>query len=173
MLLGLLLLSPLVIGKADDATAAASNTAQTIHLDITTYLGDKQTFVEGDTLSFLVTLDKAAYLLVLYETARHQLIQLLPHQYSGARKYQAGYYIPVPGDTARYQFVIAPPFGKERILAFASDKALPVLPGQELGNGLRLLTHTAAQITQQLRHESEERKGEYGEAVLELTTRAR
>ena len=154
---------------ADESTHTTAN----IHLEITTYLGDRQTFVEGDRLSFLVTLDRDAYLLVLYETAQQQLIQLFPHQYSHLEKYKAGYYIPVPDENARYQFLITPPFGRERILAFAADREFPSLPGQPLANGLRLLTNTAAQVAQQLRQESEERKGEYGEAELELTTRAR
>ena len=145
---------------------------QRIQLEITTYLGDRQTFVEGDKLSFLVTLNQDAYLLVLYETAEHQLLQLLPHKYSTVRKYSAGYYIPVPDDTARYQFIIAPPFGSERILAFASDREFPLLQGKDLANGLRLLSDSTAQVVQQLRDNTENQERDYGEARMELTTRA-
>jgi hypothetical protein len=147
--------------------------AHRIQLEITTYLGDRQTFAEGDNLSFLVTLYKDAYLLVLYETSQHQLIQLLPHRYSTARKYKAGIYIPVPDESARYHFVIAPPFGKERVLAFAADRTLPNLPGKDLNNGLRLLTGNTEGVLQQLRNNITDQDGSFGEASLELTTRAR
>jgi len=163
----------LLLFLTPSAAADANNSNHEIHLEITTYLGDRQTFVAGDRLSFLVSLDHDAYLLVLYQTAQQQLIQLLPHKYSHAQTYKAGYYIPVPDEQARYQFVIAPPFGKEKIMAFASTRPFTPLDGTPLSNGLRQLSGSLAEITQKLRKESEEEKSSFGEAELELTTRAR
>lgn len=154
------------------STAHANTPAPGIHLEITTYLGDRQTFVAGDRLSFLVTLDHTAHLLVVYETAKQQLIQLLPHRYSNGDTYQPGYYIAVPDEQAHYEFVIAPPFGKEKILAFACDKPFTTLPGTALANGLRVLSDNKQQLTQHLHQMCDNKQGMFGKASLELTTRA-
>ena len=52
------LINPVVAGEPE-----------TITVEITTHLGDQQAFVEGDVISFLLSLDRDAYVYLFYEDA--------------------------------------------------------------------------------------------------------
>jgi hypothetical protein len=101
-----------------------SANAQPFNLSVTTHLGDKQTFREGDLVSFYVSLDKDAYLTILYQDAGGQLSVLLPNTLHPENFFRAGLFIPIPNEQNPFQFRITPPFGKETLWVFASDKSL-------------------------------------------------
>lgn len=144
-----------------------------IHLEITTHMGDKQTFVEGDVLSFLINLDQDANVLVLYEDASGTLIQILPNEHAPQTLYRSGYFIQVPAGMPSHHFVVAPPFGREHIFAFASEEKFPQLPGQPLGNGLKHIAMKAPAALQLLRDFAQQTQRLFGEASLEITTVAK
>ncbi len=56
-----------VIHGKSDASSEVLGKRNHININITTHLGDHQTFMEGDVISFFLSLDKDAYLLVIYE----------------------------------------------------------------------------------------------------------
>ena len=59
-----------------------------IAVDVTTHLGDKQTFLKGDSISFLLSLDTDAHLLAFYEDAAGDLTQLIPNKkFNKIKKY--------------------------------------------------------------------------------------
>lgn len=143
-----------------------------IRLDITTHLGDGQAFREGDALSFYVSTDRDAYLLILYRDAGGRITQLLPNRLSGNSYYRAGEYISVPGRDAPFEFNISAPFGEEQVWAFSASEAFPVLPGSDLDNGLRSVEAGLDAVRLQLKQHSDLRGAAFGEARLGLTTRA-
>ena len=106
-------------------TYAANN--KPINLSITTHLGDEQNFREGDVVSFYVSLEKDAYLAIVYQDAGGQLSVLLPNPLVADSFFKAGWFIPIPNAQNPFQFRITAPFGKETLLVFASDKPLPSL----------------------------------------------
>ena len=161
-----------IYAQASDSQTQKS-ADNTIHIEITTHMGDAQTFVEGDTLSFFINLDRDANVLVLYEDASGTLVQILPNAFSPQTLYHAGFFIQVPSGMLRHHFIVAPPFGRERILAFASEKTLPQLPGQQLQNGLKHIAMETSAAMILLHNFAVKTQEYYGEASLEITTVAR
>ncbi|WP_455212142.1 DUF4384 domain-containing protein [Kaarinaea lacus] len=98
-----------------------------IGLSITTHLGDEQTFREGDVVSFFVSLEKDAYLAILYQDSSGELKMILPNALHPDNFFKAGWFIPIPNQQNPFQFRITAPYGKETLWVFASDKPLPAL----------------------------------------------
>ncbi len=141
-----------------------------IKLEITTHLGDRQTFVEGDTLSFLLSLDSDAYLLIIYEDAASNLIQLLPNSRMGNNLQHAGVFLTIPPANAGFRFKVRAPFGAETLWAFASDVPFPELKGKRLNNGLKLLDSDIPAIQKQLLALP---RTAFGRAKLSIFTKSR
>jgi len=144
-----------------------------IDLEITSELGDGQTYEEGDAISYFVSSSHDAFLLLIYQDASDNLIQILPNQHSANQIYPADLYFQVPGENVGFQFEIAAPFGDEHIWAFASTGQFPDLPGQGLENGLKFLSGVMPDIVQQLRHIAKQQQQAYGEAKTTITTVAK
>ncbi len=145
----------------------------TIKLEITTHLGDGQVFVEGDTLSFLVSSDSGAYLLIVYLDASGNLIQLLPNAYTERTFFEAAEFVAIPDDDSPYAFTVSPPFGAESIFAFASTDPFPQFSGQSLDNGLRLLSGDVFDLKRNIsRHNLVDGRGS-GHATLAIETRSK
>jgi len=161
----------LLVAPALSAQTSTSAPANKIGIDITTYLGDKQTFKQGDTLAFLVNLDKAAHLLLVYQDAANNLIQIIPNRYRPQDHYPAGLFIAVPGDKEPFEFTVKPPFGEEKLWAFASQSQFPELEGEQLDNGLKKLTGDLASIL--LRVRPGKHGAIYGEASTTIITVAK
>lgn len=142
-----------------------------ISLEITTHLGDNQKFVHGDTISFFVSLDHDAYLLIIYETADKKLIQILPNSYNKKNYYRRGDFFQVPNEEQPFKFTVSPPFGREKIMAFASHRSFPTLAGTTTKSGIRLLSGNKKNILGIIRKHGR-RYGAYGEAKLNLVTSA-
>lgn len=152
------------------ALVSPSGAQNKINLDVTTHLGDVRTFVEGDTVSFLLSLDRDAYVVLVYQNAAGQLIQLLPNKRQAQSYYKAGPFVPLPDAAAPFAFRIQAPFGREVLWVFAADVPLPPLPGRDLANGLKQLSGRIESIRRRL---AAYPKSAYGETKLILQTRAR
>jgi len=161
-----LFVSPVI--QAD--TVVADKKIDVINIEITTHLGNQQTFVEGDDLSFLFNLDRDAYLLAIYQDAEGNLIQLLPNRESSSLPQKAGMFIPLPKQNAKFRFKIQAPFGKEELWIFASDQLPPELPGDNLSNGLKVLSEDINSVRIKLR---ERHQTAYGDARLTIHTSTR
>jgi hypothetical protein len=152
-----------------DALSAAKK-VNPIQIEITTHLGNDQTFVEGDHISFLLNLDSDAYLLAIYQDVAGNLIQLLPNRESPKGPHKAGLFIRLPRQNAKYRFKVAPPYGKETLWIFASNVLPLTLKGKNLANGLKVLDGEIVSLRNKLRRRNQ---AAYGEARLTISTRAR
>jgi hypothetical protein len=144
-----------------------TKTLQNINIEITTHLGDKQTFQESDAISFLLNLDEAAYLYVIYQDSEGQLIQMIPNKSQQKNYYKAGFFMSVPPQDSDFKFVVQAPFGKEILWAMASDSAEVELVGKTLKNGLKVLSNNIEAIRGKLKKHS---KQKYGESKMAITT---
>lgn len=160
----------LVVATLVIATPVLGDTKTTrgINIEVTTYLGDNQTFKQGDKIAFLVSLDKDAHLLMIYQDANNNLIQVIPNRYRPRDLYQAGLFIAVPDSKEPFEFVVNPPFGEEQLWVFASANTFPALEGEELGNGLRKLNGNLPEILQKVR--ANKNNAVYGESTTLVTT---
>lgn len=146
---------------------------ETIKLQLSSQLGDGQTYQEGESIAWFVSADRDAYLLLLYEDVAHNLIQILPNRYSGSNLFKAGNFVQIPGKKDRFEFTITSPFGLERVHAFAASQPFPPLPAAELENGLSLLQIGRDQAFAILRRHSQSTGVAYGEAETVITTVAK
>lgn len=143
----------------------------TIDIEVTTHLGDKQTFQHGDVISFLISLDRDAFVLMIYEDAEHNILQIIPNRYRQSNRYETGLFMSVPNRDEPFEFVVSPPFGKETIWVFASENPFPELRGVELENGLKKLSDSFPAILSKIRAEKPGRF--YGETSTTITTAAK
>jgi len=148
---------------------SARNTANSFNIEVTTHLGDQQSFRQGDVVSFLMSLDKDAYVLMIYQDASNNLYQIVPNPHSIESRYKAGLFIPIPQQSEPFQFTIQPPYGTEFLWAFASNNALPVLDGRVLSGGLKKLNQSLKNIISLIRNLHLKSKY-YGEAQLKIDT---
>ena len=150
--------------------SSAVKQASIIEIGITTHLGDRQTFVEGDVISFLLSLDSSAFVYLFYQDASRDIYQILPNRQSWDHYYEKGFYIPIPRSETDFQFKIQPPFGEESLFVFATDNARVKLRGRWLENGLRLIDGSADKLETSIRQQS---KVQYGAATMLIKSQAR
>ena len=148
----------------------AADNSQAINIEVTTHLGDKQSFKAGDKIAFLVSLDKDAHLLMIYEDAEKNLIQVIPNPYRKNSFYKEGLFIAVPDRNEPFEFVINPPFGTEKLWVFASSRQFPQLQGTRLANGLMQLESKLPDILASIRPKTS--RISYGESSTVITTEA-
>ncbi|MBU0729799.1 MAG: DUF4384 domain-containing protein, partial [Proteobacteria bacterium] len=153
-----------------DTLPPSVDSASAVKLVVTSHLGDGQTYQEGDTISYFVSSNRDAFVLLIYEDAEHNLIQILPNKYSGNGFFKAGNYMEVPAASDPFEFLIQGPFGIEKLWAFALTKPLPKLSGMELENGLTLLSDKMDVILGLLRAYGNQSGVSYGEAKTIVTT---
>lgn len=142
---------------------------RSIEVGITTHLGDRQSFVDGDRISFLLSLESDAYVYLFYRTAEAQLVQLLPNERMSDHFFGAGLFMPVPSAQQAFQFTVQPPYGEEAIYAVASDNGKLSFPGNKLANGLILLDGVIEAIVGRIKANSTRL---FGRGDLRLTTKS-
>ncbi len=154
------------------AQATPENNAhqQHINIDITSHLGDKQTYTEGDIISFYLSLDRDAFILVIYQDAAGNLTQIIPNKLSSNNFFQAGDFFTVPNADSPFKFVVSKPFGTEYLWAFANDKSFPTLKGITLKNGFILLKDKLNNIKETLHTFGKESDGYFGQASTTIIT---
>lgn len=139
-------------------------------VSITTHLGDGQTFRAGDPLSFFISLDSDAHVLLLYEDASGAVSQLVPNPAFDRTFVAAGEFISMPPAEASFTFRVSEPFGTERVWLIASDQSLPGLPGRPTANGVTRVEGNATAIRQRLQDHVSRNGVRYGEASVAITT---
>lgn len=144
-----------------------SSQINSINLELTSQFGDSQVFQTGDELSFLVSLDRAAYLYVIYQTSQGDLIQLIPNAAIPSHYFSADIFIPIPSDQSKVKFTVGKPYGHEVVYAYAVDTSVQ-FKGQAIGNGLLKLSMTTEQLKKKLLNAA----GKYfGSTQFKLETR--
>jgi len=145
-------------------------TKNTIDIDITTHLGDQQTYVEGDRLEFLMNLSQDAFVLILYIDAADNITQVLPNDFTKNNHVKSGLYINIPNQSAPFQFSVSAPFGRETVWAYASIAPFPKLPGKELKNGLKQLKISLVKINALLKRHFSDKRQDFSSASLVIKT---
>lgn len=149
------------------AAIATEKILQPIGIQATTHLGDHQSFRKNDTVSFLLSLERDAYITAIYIDADNNLYQVIPNAIHNDNYYKANLFIPVPPQNAAYKFKISPPYGDETLWIFASDTNVVQLQGIDLDNGMVKLTQTLEQIRDSLKKNSSQR---FDETSVHITT---
>lgn len=106
------------------AACGSTQKREGMHVDITSFIGDKQSFRVGDELSFLISLNENAWLYMYYENAEGNVYQLMPSVLYTDNHASAGDFIAFPSLDAAFNLEISPPFGEEHVWLLASEKEL-------------------------------------------------
>ena len=146
---------------------ALDKALQAVGIQVTTHLGDHQTFRKNDVVSFLLSLERDAYLTAIYVDAENNLYQIIPNASQRDHYFKANLFIPIPPKNADYNFKIKPPYGKETLWVFASDADKIRLKGDNLANGMIKLTQTLDEVRTVLKRDSIDR---FDEASVHIIT---
>ena len=160
-------LTPPRAGNNNFSTVKTSNA---INVEITSNNGNGQTYAAGEKVVYFAHIDRDAYLLLVYEDAAGNLIQIFPNSQSSNQKFSAQSTIKVPSQGDQFEFEISAPFGREQVLAFASTSRFPNLPGENHSSGLKVLNISLDRVMKILREKAANSGHRYGEARTLLTT---
>ena len=165
-----MLLRPVFIALA---AFALSCQADQIQVSVTSYLGDNQTFRQGDPIAFVASLDQDAYLLAVYEDVNGGLTQILPNAQVRTGFFKAGDFVSIPGQESRFEFRVTPPYGKEHLWVFVCNQALPlgsIATVRPMTNGLYAIDTDIRHLKQRLRQYVNDNKLKYGVAHTTIHT---
>ena len=157
-------------GVTVERGAQVAHGQDAIELEVTTYLGDDQIFVEGDVIYYLVSMNKDAYLMLILNDADGNLIKLYPNTAFGRAFHHAGRYIQVPDPVHEGTLVVSSPFGAETLWAFASTEPFPELNGEIQEAGLLILEEPIDVVREALYNHAVNVGSAYGEANVYMRT---
>ncbi len=121
---------------------------------------------EGDEISLLLSLDRDAYVLLIYSDAAGRLTRLLPLPGKTGQRMTAGAFVPFPDKRAGLRLTVTPPFGREAAWFFAAGTPFPLAE-------IDALSATAGNFDALLRRIRRHGSGTtYGEARLLIDTEA-
>lgn len=118
-----------VVGRA-----ANQNTQPGVPLDVKIWT-DKQVFKKGEKIVINLQGNKDFYGKIVYLTADGQTVQLLPNGHRSLDFFKGGRTYTVPEGTDGFTLDVAPPYGAERIMLYASESRLPEVKTRSLGEG--------------------------------------
>ena len=160
-------LAALIYGCAACAVAAQP---EPLRVSITTHLGDRQEFQEGDRVQFLLDLNRDAYILLIYQDARGALTQMIPNNTDRSGYFKAARYLGIPDARTPFQFVVGPPFGTETVWVYAAPQPFPELAGAVLDNGLKRLSASHTGMAAVLQTYARQKDLQYVSANVQLST---
>jgi hypothetical protein len=143
-----------------------------IALEATTHLGDSQTFREGDAVSFLLSLDRDAYLVLVYQDAAGNLLKVFPDPSNPSGFVRAGRFLDFPFKGSSFRLRVTAPFGTESLWVFAANSPFPVLEGKRQNDGAVILADSVQGLLARMRGFGRRSGMAYGEARAELMTQA-
>jgi curli biogenesis system outer membrane secretion channel CsgG len=121
-------------GPALTQRAAPQTTVPGVPLsvDIAT---DKPVYTQGEKIRIIIKGNKDFYGKIVYVTAEGQLVQLLPNGQRSLDFFKGGRTYNVPENSDGFTLDVAPPYGAERIILYASETPLPEVKTRSLGSG--------------------------------------
>jgi hypothetical protein len=132
-----------------------------IALEVTTHLGDSQTFREGD-----------AYLVLVYQDAAGNLLKVFPDPSNPSGFVRAGRFLDFPFKGSSFRLRVTAPFGTESLWVFAANSPFPVLEGKRQNDGAVILADSVQGLLARMRGFGRRSGMAYGEARAELMTQA-
>ena len=81
---------------------------------------DKPIYESGDHINILLKSNKDFYTRILYINTKGDILQLLPNQHRTETLFKGKKQISIPDITDGFQIRVSPPFGKEKIVVYAS-----------------------------------------------------
>ncbi|SNS23246.1 Curli biogenesis system outer membrane secretion channel CsgG [Humidesulfovibrio mexicanus] len=106
---------------------------------------DKAVYKQGEKIRITLSGNKDFYGKIVYVTADGQTVQLLPNGHRSLDFFKGGRSYTVPEDSDGFSLDVAPPYGAERIVLYASESRLPAVKTRSLGETGMLSVEGGAQ----------------------------
>lgn len=100
---------------------------------------DKPEYIEGEELNIILVPAQDCNVVLLYITASGDAVRILPSDAGPDGQVKAGRTYNTPATGEDRGLYIAEPFGKEQIIAYATYKKIPAIPGEKIGDGLYIV----------------------------------
>ncbi len=160
------------IQKTAKKINAVSKSKSAFQIDLWLDRGNGGTYHGGDELKLMFRTERTCYLKVLYIAADNSRILMYPTERDPKSKLSAGVTHELHMNN---KYTVQPPFGTERIMAFASTARFPDSGETYLGGGFSGYTkgHSTSSIVKNLRGlavAGRKDKGKRAEATVFLTT---
>ena len=94
---------------------------------------DQKVYKEGDKFKVFVKANKSFYGTVVYQDASGAKLQLLPNPYRANNFFAGNTLYELPGPDDKYDLVVTPPLGGEKITVYASNTPLGELSTEPAG----------------------------------------
>jgi len=147
------------VPMADPSSALVGNGAITVKLST-----DQSVYIEGQTMTTRVEVSEDCHLRLYYKGADQRTFLIFPNAYQSDHFVRAGVPLEVPGPNAKFTFRMAPPYGREILLAVARKKPFDALQnGTKEGAFVEIADASIAAMRGQTA--DSERSGK-GEAIL-------
>ncbi len=111
---------------------------------------DKAVYKQGEKIRITLSGNKDFYGKIVYVTADGQTVQLLPNGHRSLDFFKGGRTYSVPEDSDGFTLDVAPPYGAERIILYASESRLPAVKTRSLGESGMLSVEGGSQTLRQL-----------------------
>jgi hypothetical protein len=112
---------------------------------------EKKRYNDGEEIKIHVRGNRDWHGVVVNQSANGDLVQLLPNAYRRDNFFKGGKVYTIPGKEDRFSLEVTPPYGRDRILVYASDKPLGRAQLRGVGAGLGEFRGTREELGAKLR----------------------
>ena len=141
----------LSLGGSAPAAAPAQKvqaSAGPIQVDVWT---TKDTYRENENIVVKFKADRDFYGKVVYRTVDGSLVQILPNDYNSRDFFKGGQEYTIPGPEDQFALTVAPPFGEEQVIVYASDSPLMDVNKVAISQGLSTIPGNAKDVDKKVR----------------------
>ena len=113
---------------------------------------EKKRYQKGERITIYMKGNKDYFARIVDKTGTGELIQLLPNRFRQANHFKGGALYTVPGDGDRFELEVGEPYGKDRIIVYASEAPLADVPMRAIGgSGLQIFDGGEEELSQRVR----------------------
>ena len=98
---------------------------------------DKKRYKMGENIRIFVQGNRDFYARIVDITSGGEIIQLLPNDYRSINFFRGGKVYTIPDKGDRFDLKVAPPYGEDRVVVYASEVPLGEVATNSIGQGLR------------------------------------
>jgi len=116
-------------------------TAKTEIMDVNAPLtvkvwSEKKEYAKGEFIRLFIQGNRDFYARIVNVAADGRLLQLLPNKYSSSSFFKGGKTYIIPGRKDQFNLKVSPPFGREKVIVYASEVPISRIPLEAAGAGL-------------------------------------
>ncbi len=96
----------------------------------------KKEYKEGEKIEVFVQGNRDFYARIVDINGQGEIVQLLPNEFRSSSFFQGGRTYKIPDQEDKFDLTVAPPFGKDNIVVYASEVPLGQVAMTSIGQGL-------------------------------------